>query len=242
MLSRIIILVILVLSFIVIGCNSQSGFNSAGTKKDARTQPEQAGAQESQSPAVADPSGSPSENPSAPSLGWEVEKSAAEQAGGAQPAQPSSPQAGDPAASGGSAPSLAAATSAATPSASPSAEVANAVKECLSKWGDNPFNESQKNSPRILSLSDSGQLNNTVIFNHNEQSASAQLYVVNFDIRIGNTGSMELLDKNGWYCIYVTAKVANNFTVKHQCGNKVAVVSQTAQNLHNFQVVPVECP
>jgi hypothetical protein len=121
-------------------------------------------------------------------------------------------------------------------------EIDAAVNDCIRTWGSHPFSEEQMRNPTLLKVSDSAQLNNTTIFSHRQESDNFQLYVVNFDIRIGNSGTMELLDPMGWYCIYVTAKVANNFTVNHQCQNQVALVSSSAQNAHNFQIVPIGCP
>ena len=114
-------------------------------------------------------------------------------------------------------------------------EDAGALADCLKQWPDHKFTPEQIANP-IKYLINQGVDNNSLVFSDESQSPAAQLKLVTFDIRNGNQSELLLGDENGWYCLYFKAKIVNNFTVNQQCGSRLAIVSQQAQNMNNFVV------
>jgi hypothetical protein len=122
----------------------------------------------------------------------------------------------------------------------PSEDDVTALDECLAGWPDQPFTPDEIKNPTVYNLTENVG-NNEVVFTDENQSEQPHLKLVVFDIRIGNQGTMDLLDANGWYCLYFKAKIVNNFEINQQCDSRLAIVEKNAKSSNNFIINEV-CP
>ncbi|MFW7379283.1 MAG: hypothetical protein ACOH5I_10780 [Oligoflexus sp.] len=116
----------------------------------------------------------------------------------------------------------------------------NALNECVSAWPDHPFSADELKAPTTY-IVQKNIGNSEVIFTDNQPSAKPHLKLVVLDIRIGNQGAIELLDRQAWTCVYFKGKVANGFQINQICDSRLAIVSFDAQNANNFVINEV-CP
>lgn len=126
------------------------------------------------------------------------------------------------------------------PAAPPSTPLVNAedktaLDECIKQWGNSPFTPQEIAQPKVIDISDNVN-NNTVIYSDDKITTKPTLFLVNFNISVGNNGVLSFLNPKGWYCFNVKAKVINNFTINAACDTHVAIVSKQAQNDKNFTI------
>ncbi len=122
------------------------------------------------------------------------------------------------------------------------AEDKSALDECAKQWGKTPFSADQLARPKVVDINDTVN-NNAVIFTDAKKTDVPTLYLINFNINVGNNGELQFLNPKGWYCFNVKAKVINNFVIKTACDTHTAIVSKTAQNDKNFTISREEpCP
>jgi hypothetical protein len=125
----------------------------------------------------------------------------------------------------------------AAPPATPlvTADDKSALNECIKQWGNSPFTPQEIAQPKVIDISDNVN-NNTVIYSDDKITTKPTLFLVNFNISVGNNGVLAFLNPKGWYCFNVKAKVINNFTINAACDTHVAIVSKQAQNDKNFTI------
>jgi hypothetical protein len=116
-----------------------------------------------------------------------------------------------------------------------------ALDECLKQWTKPPFTPEQIARPKVVEISQTNN-NNAIVYTDQTTTAAPTLYLLNFNINVGNQGTLELKNARGWYCLNVKAKVINNFTLNVACETQVAIVTKSAQNDNNFQIVRDPCP
>ena len=115
-------------------------------------------------------------------------------------------------------------------------EVDAVVSECLSQWENNPFSLEQALTPVIYEVTqDKG--NGDLIFKDDNQTEKPVLNFVVIDINVANQGIIDLNNPMGWYCLYFTGRIANNFSIYHVPNSKFATVSQNSQTANNFEIV-----
>jgi len=132
----------------------------------------------------------------------------------------------------------------AAPAAAPlvKAEDKTALDECIKQWGNTPFSSAEIAQPKLVEISEVVN-NNALIYTDDKITAKPTLFLVNFNINVGNNGELAFLNPKGWYCFNVKAKVINNFIINTACDTRVAIVSKQAQNDKNFTIAKEEpCP
>lgn len=135
----------------------------------------------------------------------------------------------------------------AAPGTPPSTPLVNdedktALNECIKQWGNSPFTPQEIAQPKVIDIN-ADVNNNGVIYTDDKITAKNTLYLVNFNISVGNNGELAFLNPKGWYCFNVKAKVINNFVINAACDTHVAIVSKQAQNDKNFMIARQEpCP
>lgn len=164
------------------------------------------------------------EGPGAPDpVTQETIDSTAEQVPGTMPEDPASPT---------------------TPPATPlvNAEDKTALDECIKQWANSPFTPQEIAQPKVIDIA-ADVNNNGVIYTDDKITTKATLFLVNFNISVGNNGQLAFLNPKGWYCFNVKAKVINNFVINAACDAHVAIVSKQAQNDKNFTITRQQpCP
>ncbi|HYX36946.1 MAG TPA: hypothetical protein VE954_27895 [Oligoflexus sp.] len=122
------------------------------------------------------------------------------------------------------------------------AEDKTALDECTRQWGKTPFTPQELAAPKLVEINED-VANNAVIFTDDKITAKDTLFLVNFNISVGNNGQLAFMNPKGWYCFNVKAKVINNFVINAACDAHVAIVSKQAQNDKNFMIVRQQpCP
>lgn len=117
-----------------------------------------------------------------------------------------------------------------------------ALDECIKNWSMTPFSAEEIAQPRLIEISEVVN-NNALIYSDSKITAKPTLFLVNFNINVGNNGELAFLNPKGWYCFNVKAKIINNFLINTACDTHVAIVSKLAQNDKNFTIAkPVTCP
>jgi hypothetical protein len=117
-----------------------------------------------------------------------------------------------------------------------------ALNECIKQWGNSPFTPQEIAQPKVVDIT-ADVNNNGVIYTDDKVTAKPTLFLVNFNINVGNNGQLSFLNPKGWYCFNVKAKVINNFIINAACDTHVAIVSKQAQNDKNFTIARQEpCP
>lgn len=125
----------------------------------------------------------------------------------------------------------------ATPPATPlvNAEDKTALDECIKQWGISPFTQQEIAQPKVIDIATDVN-NNGLIYTNDKITTKPTLFLVNFNIRVGNNGQLAFLNPKGWYCFNVKGKVINNFVINVACDAHVAIVSKQAQNDKNFTI------
>jgi hypothetical protein len=117
-----------------------------------------------------------------------------------------------------------------------------ALNECIKQWGNSPFTPQEIAQPKVIDIS-ADVNNNVVIYTDDKITTKPVLFLVTFNINVGNNGQLSFLNPKGWYCFNVKAKVINNFIINAACDTHVAIVSKQAQNDKNFTIARQEpCP
>lgn len=132
----------------------------------------------------------------------------------------------------------------ATPPATPlvNAEDKTALDECIKQWANSPFTPQEIAQPKVIDIA-ADVNNNGLIYTDDKITAKPTLFLVNFNISVGNNGQLAFLNPKGWYCFNVKAKVINNFVINAACDAHVAIVSKQAQNDKNFTIARQQpCP
>jgi len=120
------------------------------------------------------------------------------------------------------------------------ADEKTALGECLSAWPDHPFTADQALRPTVYRISKNIE-NSQSVFTDNDVSAAPHLKLIVLNVRIGNQGQIDLLDRNAWSCLYFKSKVINGFGINQICDSRLSIVSLEAQNANNFHINEV-CP
>jgi len=121
------------------------------------------------------------------------------------------------------------------------AEQKKVLEDCLKQWPNSPFSPEALSQAKVIDLQNAPQ-NNGLLYSDESVSERDRLVLVNFAINIGNQSSIALKDPKAWYCLNVTAKIINNFRIELGCKSQLAILSQAAQNDHNFTVERATCP
>ncbi|WP_141736311.1 hypothetical protein [Oligoflexus tunisiensis] len=117
-----------------------------------------------------------------------------------------------------------------------------ALDACIQQWGKTPFTPEEIARPKLVEINE-GVNNNAVIYTDDKVTEKPALFLVNFNINVGNNGQLAFYNPKGWYCFNVKAKVINNFIINAACDTQVAIVSKQAQNDKNFTIAREEpCP
>jgi hypothetical protein len=133
-------------------------------------------------------------------------------------------------------------TDAPTPAPLVKDEDKTALDDCIKQWSKTPFTPEEIARPRLVEINDMVN-NNAVIYTDDKVTEKPTLYLVNFNIKVGNSGQLGFYNPKGWYCFNVKAKIINNFIINTACDTKVAIVSKQAQNDKNFTIAREEpCP
>ena len=131
---------------------------------------------------------------------------------------------------------------AATTSTQLKEEDKSALSECLKQWTSNPFTPAEIALPKVVNINEVVN-NNSLIFSDDKITSKPSLFLVNFNITVGNNGELNFLNPKGYYCFNVKAKIINNFVINAACDTHVAIVSKLAQNDKNFAIKrPDPCP
>jgi hypothetical protein len=129
-----------------------------------------------------------------------------------------------------------------TPTTPVNEEDKGALNECIKQWGNSPFTPQEIAQPKVVNIA-ADVNNNGVIYTDDKITAKPTLFLVNFNINVGNNGQLAFMNPKGWYCFNVKAKVINNFIINTACETHVAIVSKQAQNDKNFMIARQEpCP
>lgn len=115
-----------------------------------------------------------------------------------------------------------------------------AIQECIKSWPDAPFTASELENPKIVNLDQSNK-NNGLSYSDRDPTEKPVLILINIGSKNVNQGTIETLNPNGWYCIDLKAKIANNFTIRAGCSSKIATLDHSAQVSHSFNVVRPNC-
>ncbi len=115
------------------------------------------------------------------------------------------------------------------------------LSECAKKWVKHPFTSEELAKPKVVDIN-SDVANNALLYSDTVTTAKPTLYLINFDVNVGNQGIFALKNEKGWYCLNMKAKVINNFRLELGCTTQLAIVTQNTRNDNNFQEVRDICP
>ncbi|WP_132316215.1 hypothetical protein [Pseudobacteriovorax antillogorgiicola] len=116
------------------------------------------------------------------------------------------------------------------------AEEYTALDECLNTWENHPFSLEEIKNPTLANI-DQNKGNGDLIYSDPTATELPALYLVTIGLNVANKGMMELRNPNGWYCLYFTGRIANNFQILMGQESMLATVSQETQTANNFKVI-----
>jgi hypothetical protein len=98
---------------------------------------------------------------------------------------------------------------------------ADAIKKCLAKWGNHPFNENDFSEYRKISASVQVLgIGNPII--DKEVTPAPKLIVVSAAVNVLGEATYDLLNPNGWYCLKVDVNVKSKTNINLACKAKIA--------------------
>ena len=110
----------------------------------------------------------------------------------------------------------------------------SALNACLEDWGTTPFSDSQTKTPRKLRVVARDLSDQKVVDVNRTEKPELVLVILsadtlsNLEVRLGN--------KQGWYCLYSTARTLSSITVATACGAKVNSNELTAHGLSGVRI------
>lgn len=114
------------------------------------------------------------------------------------------------------------------------------IVECVKDWPNHPFTPAQLAKPTVVEI-DQENNNNATTFKDDDETAEPKLTMVVISSKNVNNGKFFANNPNGWYCIDVRSKAANNFTITAACKAHIATLSHSSHVENGFSVQRPGC-
>lgn len=112
---------------------------------------------------------------------------------------------------------------------------AAAIVECLKQWKDAPFTPEQLANPTKINVDQSNN-NNATTVDDNDTTPDPALVLITITSKNVNSGVMKLGNANGWYCVDLQSKAANNFNIEAHCDANIATLEHSEHVGNGFVI------